>query len=144
MTFSHDDEITHIATGVLARTLPKPQWTHAAHIAAGVYMLNEQGERAFATMPDIIRIYNEATGVQNTDNDGYHETITQASLRVIYDEMKAGRAPTPLFEIANKVIAGPMGNPDWLLGYWSKALLFSVKARRSWVDADLKPFPYQQ
>ena len=28
-----------------------------------------------------IRAYNEATGVANTYTEGYHETITQASLR---------------------------------------------------------------
>ncbi len=32
-------------------------------------------------MPCLIRAYNEATGGVNSDISGYHETITQASLR---------------------------------------------------------------
>jgi hypothetical protein len=34
-----------------------------------------------AEMPRLIRTYNEATGVANTDSGGYHQTITLASIR---------------------------------------------------------------
>jgi hypothetical protein len=34
-----------------------------------------------AEMPKLIRTYNEATGVANTDTSGYHETITLVSIR---------------------------------------------------------------
>jgi len=36
----------------------------------------------------------------------------------------------------------PFGNKDWLLAYWSKERLFSVEARRAWVEPDLAPLPF--
>jgi hypothetical protein len=32
--------------------------------------------------------------------------------------------------------------PGWLLDYWTRARLFSVEARRTWVEPDLKPLPF--
>jgi hypothetical protein len=47
-----------------------------------------------------------------------------------------------LFETCNALMASPLGKSDWLMGYWSRALLFSVEARRGWVEPDLKPLPF--
>src|SRR5512146_44410 len=77
-----DTCIEHIARGLIDRTLPKSDWTHAAHFAAALWLLRHRGDAAFSDMPPLIRAYNEATGVANTDTSGYHETITIASLRV--------------------------------------------------------------
>jgi hypothetical protein len=52
------------------------------------------------------------------------------------------RAHVPLFEALNELLAGEYGRSDWLLAYWSKSLLFSVAARRTWVEPDLKPLPF--
>jgi len=30
-----------------------------------------------------------------------------------------------------------LGKSDWILTYWSREKLFSVEARRSWVEPDL-------
>ncbi len=80
--FTSNDEIAAIGLGLIGRTLPKPQWTHAAHFAAALWMIACRPDLvAERDMPGIIRAYNEATGVMNTDHAGYHETITQASLR---------------------------------------------------------------
>jgi hypothetical protein len=35
-----------------------------------------------------------------------------------------------------------MGRSDWLFRYWSKPVLFSVRARKSWVEPDLAPLPF--
>ena len=37
--FSSDAEIEHIGEGLLARSLPKSEWTHEAHLAATIYLL---------------------------------------------------------------------------------------------------------
>ncbi|HEX7884720.1 MAG TPA: hypothetical protein VF474_01970, partial [Phenylobacterium sp.] len=76
-----DDDIARIGRGVADRTLPKPEWTHAAHFAAAFWLLTRPQGDAEAEMPGLIRAYNAATGVENTDTSGYHETITLASLR---------------------------------------------------------------
>jgi hypothetical protein len=78
--FSSDTDIARIGLGVLHRTLPKSEWTHAAHFAAAFWILTSDMD-ATREMPRLIRAYNEATGVANTDASGYHETITLVSLR---------------------------------------------------------------
>src|SRR6185503_10805537 len=82
--FPSDAEIDRIGRGLVDRTLPKPEWTHAAHFAAAFWLLRRPEMHAFREMPALIRAYNEATGVPNTDTGGYHETITVASLRAAH------------------------------------------------------------
>lgn len=135
-----EDEIDRIGRGVETRTLPKPEWTHAAHFAAAVWLLGQPGRDASAEMPALIRAYNEATGVANTDTDGYHETITQASLRAARAWLDAH--PGARAEALNALIASPYGRSDWLLQYWTKPVLFGVEARRRWVEPDLQPLPF--
>ena len=142
MTFSSDTEIEHIAKGVLDLSLPKVEWTHAAHFAAAVWLLTDPDIDAFTQMPGFIRAYNEATGVANTDTGGYHETITRASLLAARHICAKAKPDTPRFESVNTIMTGPYGHPDWLLTYWSRNRLFSTQARKSWVAPDLAPLPF--
>ena len=142
MYFKNDTDIEHIAFGVIDCTLPKPEWTHAAHFAAAIWLLDSPTYEAFAEMPDIIKRYNEASGVANTDTEGYHETITIVSLKAARWFMDNASDTKPLFEIVNKLMASEFGKSDWLLAYWTKDLLFSPKARREWVEPDLAQIPF--
>lgn len=142
MTYTHDTEIAHIGYGLMDRALPKAEWTHAAHFAAAIWLLAHDDYDAFADMPGFIRRYNEATGVQNTDADGYHETITLASLRAAEHAWKNAPHGTPLYMIVNGLLASDYGRASWLLEYWNTDILFSVKARREWVAPDVKPLPF--
>jgi hypothetical protein len=92
-------------------------------------------------MPGLIRAYNEATGVPNTDTSGYHETITLGSLRSARAWL-AARNDRPLHEALNELLASEYGRSDWLLVYWSQPLLFSAAARATWVEPDLRPLPF--
>ena len=140
--FASDDEIIAIGRGLLARTVPKSDWTHAAHFASALWLLTCRPEIDLSrSMPGMIRAYNEATGGLNTDTSGYHETITQASIRAA-GAFLAERPHKPLFETCNELMSSPLGKSDWLLAYWSRPRLFSVEARRSWLDPDLQPFPF--
>jgi hypothetical protein len=140
--FDSDDEVAAIGSGLIDLTLPKSAWTHAAHFAATIWLLSCRKDLdAARDMPQLIRRYNEATGTVNSDTAGYHETITQASIRAARDFL--GRnAGNGLFRTCNALVASPLGDPDWLLAYWSRARLFSVAARRTWVDPDIGPLPF--
>jgi hypothetical protein len=121
------------------RTLPKAEWTHAAHFAAALVLVARHGDADVRRiMPQIIRAYNEATGVANTDHGGYHETITLASIRAAARWLEASTEPT-LAATCASLLAGPLGNSDWLLHYWTRARLFSVAARRAWCPPDAVP-----
>jgi hypothetical protein len=134
-------DIDRIGRSAETRTLPKCEWTHAAHFAAAIWILTHPDRVAERDMPVVIRGYNEATGTRNTDTTGYHETITQASIRVarafLVDRPDSGRA-----EALSELLASPFGRSDWLLAYYSRDRLFSVEARRGWVEPDLAPLPF--
>ena len=137
MTFSSDADLAAIAQGVIACSLPKPAWTHAAHFACAVWIVMRRPDLdAERDLPGLIRAYNESTDTPNTDTGGYHETITQASLRAVRAVAAEGGAPA---EVLRRLLDGPHGCSDWLLRHWSRERLFSVEARRGWVEPDLAP-----
>ena len=140
--FGSDEEVVVIGRGLLDRTLPKTTWTHAAHFAATLWLLKCRSEIELGReMPGFIRGYNEATGGANTDTSGYHETITQASIRAA-QAFLSERGSDPLFLICNALMRSRLGEPDWLMDYWTRSRLFSVEARRMWVEPDLRELPF--
>jgi hypothetical protein len=140
--FSSDAEVLRIGEGLIERTLPKPEWTHAAHFAAAVYLVAGRPDiAAEQAMPDMIRNYNLATGVENTDTAGYHETITQASLHVVRHVLADLPTTDGLHKRTNAVLDAGYAQKDWLLRHWRRETLFSVTARKSWVAPDLAPLP---
>ncbi|WP_304187983.1 hypothetical protein [Phenylobacterium aquaticum] len=137
-----DDAVAHVGLGLLDRTLPKAEWTHAAHFAAALWLLRSRPDLPLAErMAEIIRAYNEATDTPNTDSGGYHETITRASMTAAISVLSHQPAARPLHEVVDVLMATELGRSDWPLAYWSKATLFSVEARRAWVGPDLQPLP---
>jgi hypothetical protein len=139
--YSRDEDIERAARGVLDRSLPKVEWTHAAHFAVTLWLLRHRPDPALeARMPSFIRAYNEATGVWNTETSGYHETITLASIAAARAFLGRHPASQPLHEIMDLLMRSPLGRSDWPLAYWSKERLFSAEARRCWIDPDLQPF----
>ena len=138
-------EIERIAQGVGERWLPKPEWTHGAHFAATLWLLRHRPEPPLETaLPPLIRAYNAATGVPNTDTEGYHETITLASVAAARAFLAAEAADLPLHEALDRLMAGRLGCSGWPLAFWSKGRLFSAEARRAWVEPDLAPFDPEQ
>lgn len=135
--FLSDAAVRRIGEGLLNRTLPRADWTHEAHLAACVWLLLERRdidpERA---LPGIIRGYNETVGGVNDDTQGYHETLTQIYIRGVRGFL-AGCGQSSLLETVNALLTSKVGSRDWPLRFYSKALLFSVAARRNWVEPDL-------
>ena len=141
--FASEAEIAEIGEGLIHRSLPVERWTHAAHWAAAVWILTRRPDlEAERDMPGLIAAYNLSRGGENTDEAGYHETITQASIRATRAFLAQLPAGTSLLGAVNALIASPVGRSDWLLTYWSRDLLFSVAARRGWVEADLAKLPF--
>lgn len=136
-----DADIDRIGVGLLDRSLPKAEWTHAAHFAAAFWLLRRTGVNAMRDMPGMIRSYNEACGVANSDAGGYHETITVASLRAAAAWLDR-RPHAPLATALAEFLATGFGRSGWLLEYWTKPVLFSVEARRTWVEPDVRPLPF--
>lgn len=141
--FACEDDIHRIGEGLVACDLPKEEWTHGAHFAAALWLMRYRPEIEPAReMPGMIRAYNESRGGVNSDTSGYHETITQASLRATRGVYDAYPADVPVWRIANALMKSNLANPNWLLEYWSRDRLMSVDARRAWLEPDLKALPF--
>lgn len=140
--FTTDDEVAHIGEGLVARTLPRAEWTHEAHVAATAYLLLRRPDVDIdRALPGLIRRYNESVGGVNSDSEGYHETITRAfvhGVRLFLDEADGSG---PLHARVNQLLLSPMGQRDWPLRFYSPGLLFSVEARRRFVEPDLRALP---
>jgi len=140
--FSSDAEIEHIGEGLLARTLPREEWTHEAHLAATTYLQTRRPDVDLDTeLPGIIRRYNESVGGVNSDTEGYHETITRAFLHGVRLFLAEADSTEPLHELINELLSSPMGRRDWPLRCYARELLFSVEARRRFVPPDIATLP---
>jgi len=139
--FARDDDIRAIGTGLLARTLPRESWTHEAHLGACLWLVSERPDiDVDAEIADIISRYNESVGGVNDDRQGYHDSITRAyvaGVRLFLSET----AETELAARVNGLLRSPMGARDWPLRFYSRDLLFSIPARRRFVEPDLAPLP---
>jgi hypothetical protein len=121
-----------------ACTLPKPRWTHQAHLLVGLWYLSKHtAAEALDIVRQRIRAYNVAVGTANTDNSGYHETLTRLYLNAIAAHMERHSGES-LPQILAPLLKTPLARSDWPLKFYSRKCLFSVQARREWVEPDLR------
>jgi hypothetical protein len=135
--FEDDASIVHIGEGLLARSLPRAEWTHEAHLAACTWIVRDRPDIDPVTdMAGIISSYNVAVGGVNDDTQGYHETITQVYIAGVKAHLAEAGGEMPLYEAVNALLLSARGRRDLPLKFYSKELLFSVPARRGFVEPD--------
>lgn len=141
--FASDAVVERIALGPIDQTLPKSDWTHAAHFAAAIWLLRHRKDLTTpSAMKGLIKAYNEATNTPNTDESGYHHTITLASMRAASAHLARYPETASLQSVVNDLVASPLGHRDWLLEYWTREILFSATARHHWTPPDVAPLPF--
>lgn len=123
-----------------ARTLPKPAWTHDAHVTVGAVFAHRHGPaKALARLRAMIPAYNLAVGGENTDTAGYHDTLTVYYAAAAAHEA-AGAASED--EAVVRALASEHMRREAPLQYWSREVLFSVAARRGFVGPDRAQPPF--
>ena len=131
-----DPALDDLVAKFLARTLPKAQWTHLAHLRVGAWHVDRFGTyEAIERLRRGIRALNDVHGTRNDDRSGYHETITIAYVRLLAVFLAASRAST-FEERTRELLTGPLADKDFLLRFWSRDVLFSASARAAWVAPD--------
>ncbi len=137
--FSSAEAVRAVGEGLLARSLPKAEWTHEAHLAACAWLVLERPDIVpQRDLPGIIRAYNLAVGGINDDTQGYHETLTQLYVIGVARFVFGCAAPDLLGKV-NALLESELAPRDWPLRFYSREHLFSVAARRGWVEPDLAP-----
>lgn len=123
-----------------SRTLPKQEWTHHAHLKVGLwYLLHYSPNESLARLRRGIKQYNVACGVENTETQGYHETITRFYIGIIFKFLQQTERSQSIDRLADELINN-YGDKSLPLEYYSRDKLFSTEARLCWVKPDLKPF----
>jgi hypothetical protein len=118
-------------------TLPKAEWTHQAHMRVGLWHVARFGAaQALARLRTGIRALNDSHGTANTNTGGYHETITGLYVLIMDQFLAAADRSRSLDELTAEFIAA-YPTSDLPLRYYSRERLFSVQARREWVEPDL-------
>jgi hypothetical protein len=124
-----------LVDGFLSLTLPKEQFTHAAHLTVALHQVRRYGRaEAMLRLSAAIPRYNAAVGGSPT---AYHDTITVAWIAVIgrfLDEHDRGQ---PLGELAALLTA--THGKFHLDRHYTRERLLSDEARRAFVEPDLAP-----
>lgn len=131
-----------LAAAFCNRTLPKALWTHGAHLRIGLWhVMHYPADEALALLRERIAAYNIASGTANTNNSGYHETLTRFFVgRIAHFLATAQTGGRSIDELATELIE-VLGDSRAPLEYYSRELLMSAEARRNWVEPDLRPLP---
>jgi len=139
--FIDDAAIAHLGEGLLACTLAREEWTHEAHLAACLYLLVRRPDVDMdARIADLISRFNESVGGVNDDQNGYHDTITRAYVAGVRQFLRE-KASGDLTADVNALLASEAGSRDWPLRFYSRERLFSVEARRGFVQPGRAPLP---
>ena len=116
-----------------ACTLPKAEWTHAAHVAAAAcYTWQRTPLEALPLLRQRIRAFNEATGGQNTEDAGYHETLTRFWAEVVGSFIASRRGGTRLDAVRAAVERFGSAR-DLTKTYYTHDIVRDRVARREWV-----------
>jgi GNAT superfamily N-acetyltransferase len=138
--FACDKEIDEFVERFRARTLPKSEWTHQAHLIVGLWHLQRHPfDEALSLLRSGISAYNEATGVANTDDGGYHETLTVFFLRALAAHAEGRVAGGSRVDLFNGLAGSRLRDKLLPLAFYRRDRIMSPAARHDWIEPDLQP-----
>lgn len=138
---STESEIDAFLAAFEGCTLPKSEWTHAAHLVTGACYVHKMGrEAALQKMRECVRRYNLSVGGQNTETSGYHETITILWVRLL-DGLLRENLPIERAPFAALAVSRFGERRDIFREYYDFDLISSTEARLNWLEPSLKPLP---
>ena len=139
--FATDREALKLCREFRELRLPKPAWTHRAHLTAALWFFTHHSwEETAVLIPAAIKRYNAVTGVEDSATNGYHQTITRFYLWAVVRWMRE-RPVTDGFAARANALYDELGDRELPLPYYSRERLWSVEARAGWVEPDLVPLP---
>lgn len=132
------NQIQSIYQRFVDQTLPRELWTHHAHLVVAVVTLSRVPfSEAVNELRNKIKNYNEAVGVGNTGQQGYHESITILFTHLVHKE-----ATSLNIDLATQVVTAldKLGDFEKVLQhYYSYDVKHSTMARHAWCPPDLNP-----
>jgi hypothetical protein len=137
MTLPEAKELIHQFEACI---LPKEKWTHEAHFVMALWYCSHQPlPLAIQSIKEGIKKYNISVGGANTDDSGYHETITVFYTRPILNYILQADPSRPFESRLAGLYQQPFLLKDFPLRYYTRDLLMSKDARKHWTPPDIQP-----
>ena len=127
-----DATLDALIAGFEDGTWPIGQWTHAAHLAMATCYILEGGSALDRLRANIPR-YNVSQGDTNTEDSGYHETLTCFWYTVIRDFIATLPAGLDRLATAREVVAEFAPKRDLFRQYYDFDVVKSREARAKWI-----------
>jgi len=119
---------------------PLERWHHREHIkVAYLYLRRHSLDEAIARIRSGIKAFNAARKIADSPTGGYHETMTQAWVRLVHHtlcEYGPAENADAFFEQSPQ-----LSEKKILRLFYSKELFMSPRAKAEFVEPDLAPLP---
>jgi hypothetical protein len=133
-------ELDEFLTEFEAGSLPKCEWTHAAHLGvATCYLLSHSGDEALNQLRRRIRFLNDCQGTLNSKDSGYHETLTRFWLLVLRSFLNTLPRGISRVCAVEQVILAFAERKNLYESYYTFDVIKSQAARQSWIPPDSEP-----
>src|SRR5262249_43469763 len=135
------EEIEALIRGFESGELPRPKWTHGAHLTIACWYLVCYAEPdATRRIREGIQFYNKSQGIITTKNGGYHETMTIFWIRLVRHFLSTATLECSLVGLINELVRC-YPDKDLPFEYYTRERLMSWEARTKWIEPDLKELP---
>ncbi|MBS1916038.1 MAG: hypothetical protein JST87_07150 [Bacteroidetes bacterium] len=132
-------QINFLAKQFNDRCLPKPEWTHHAHLIIGIWHVHHYGFfDAICRMKSGIILLNNFHQTENTGNSGYHETLTIFWSTIIAEFIRLNENLL-LEESVNAFLTSPLSERTLPFEFYTKEKLMSSYYRACYVEPDIQP-----
>jgi hypothetical protein len=120
-----------------AGKVPPQDFSHKAHLRlAYVHLVANGPDRAVATFRSDLQRFLR---IHKIDPAKFHETLTQSWLRAVWHFMQRAGDTSGGDDFLKR--STPLHDPKAMLTHYSKNVLFSMEARRQFIEPDLDPIP---
>src|ERR1043165_6260662 len=118
--FTSFAEIEHLVSAFEHGTLPRPEWTHRAHLTVATWYLAKHPVAAATPLirNGILKL-NAALGIVSDADHGYHETITQFYIGVIGHHLRSNGHGGSVLDAVNSLLA-TRGHKELPFEYYSR------------------------
>ena len=131
-----ESSLAALISGFRSGTWPVTQFHHDAHLAVGCCSVLDYQDAVLDRLRDQIRAYNVSQGGENTDEKGYHETITRFWLERVAEFVKKQPVGLSRLELARRAVGEFATRPGLFRDYYTFDVLKSREARQAWVAPD--------
>ena len=136
MNFDTEESLDRFIAAVEDGTWPIANWKHGHHLVmATCYVFAHGRDEALARARVNIRKYNEAQGAKNTEDSGYHETLTVFWIDVVTRAIPWEKSRV---EAVRSVVSALAPQRDLWREYYSFDVVKSREARAVYIPPDLR------